>query len=340
MPDYPDTSDTASSSPAFTPGENSVQSSKFMKKFSSKVPRSHGQQLQLSRKPSETLEQAGGGLDTARGMGFSGSMPGEIMMSYSTSTMLPPKRHSISVTADKYEDLAAKAGIELDISEVNIEDLIMFQGMEGESGYDLDGDTDSGDDKEGDNFDDDAIAADQKLAHKERSIMQMVGVLSDRMAGLNAVVVNRFSGCKADLDETTDFRSSCTKKISLFSDEEDWNIASPNKASEKAKQVCIVSNSGDGSSSGVGIARMSFRNAPQTDAGRRLAQRFEQDYGSKQVKSAYHKMRFSQSSLSTAFVALAYLASYVPQLDTVLMLRKCSMSLLWVVPPHLLVGLF
>lgn len=300
MADYPDISDTVSSSPAFMPGENSVQSSKFMKKFSSKVCRSHGQQLTLEQsiKPPETLEQAGGGLNTARGMGVSGSMPGEIMMSHSTSTMLLPKRHCISTTADRYEDLAAKAGIDVDISEVNIEDLIMLQGMEGEPSYDLDGDTDSGDDKTGDNFDDNAVAADQKLAHKERSIMQMVGVLGDRMAGLNAVVVNRFSGCKADLDETTNFRSSCTKKLLLFSDEEDWNIASPNKASEKTRRVCI-------GSSDIGIARLTLRNAPQTDAGRRLAQRFEQDYGSKQVKSADRNMRFSQSSLSAAFIALA-----------------------------------
>lgn len=304
MADYPDISDPTSSSPVFTPGENSVQSSKFVKKFSSKVLGNHGQQLKQSIKPPEALEKAGGGLDTARGMGFSGSMPGEIMMSHSTSTMALPKRHSISATADKYEDLVAKAGIDVHISEVNIEDLIMYHGMEGEPGYDFDGDTDSGDDNAGDNFDDDTIAADQKLAHKERSIMQMVGVLSDRMAGLNAVVVNRFSGCKADLDETTHFRSSCTKKIALFSDEEDWNVASPNKASEKVKRGWNASSPGDGSSdvaAGVGIARTTFRNAPQSDAGRRLAQRFDQEYGSKQVKSAYHNMRISQSILSIPY---------------------------------------
>lgn len=245
----------------------------------------------------------------AGGMGFGGSILGEVLVSYSTSSLPPAKRHSISATSAHYEELAAEAGIDLDADEINIEDLRMYR-MEDESGYALGGggdgdntdDDDGNDDAENDLLDSNhhikhggnattSANQNQKLAHKERSILQMVGVLSDRLTSLNAVVINRYNGCRSDLDEGTDFRSSRTKKMAVIADEY-WSNATPRKGADKAKQRSTLFNQGgalggggegaDGSEA-VGLSRMTFRNAPQTDAGRKLAHQFEQEYGLKQV---------------------------------------------------------
>ncbi|CAM9867949.1 unnamed protein product, partial [Hapterophycus canaliculatus] len=120
----------------------------------------------------------------------------------------------------------------------------------------------------------------------------MVGVLSDRLTSLNAVVINRYNGCRSDLDEATEFRSSRTKKMAVIA-EEDWSSATPRKGADKAKQRATLFNQGgiggaegaDGSEA-VGLSRMTFRNAPQTDAGRKLAHQFEQEYGLKQQASS------------------------------------------------------
>lgn len=57
----------------------------------------------------------------AGGIGFVGSILGEVLVSYSTSTMPPGKRHSISATAAHFEELAAEAGLDLDADEMTME---------------------------------------------------------------------------------------------------------------------------------------------------------------------------------------------------------------------------
>lgn len=57
----------------------------------------------------------------AGGVGFAGSLLGEVLVSYSTSTLPPGKRHSISATSAHFEELAAEAGIDLDADDINIE---------------------------------------------------------------------------------------------------------------------------------------------------------------------------------------------------------------------------
>lgn len=274
--------------PAMAVGADSMQSSTTLKNLSSKVVKGLGQICgKTSAPPAATgsahvqTEHVGGGGGMAGAMGFGGSMLGEVLVSYSTSTLPPSKRHSISATSAHFEELAAEAGIDLDAEEINIEDLRMYR-MEEESGYALDDDSD---DNADDNLNDDSKATNQKLAHKERSILQMVDMLSDRLASLNAVVINRYDGCKSDLDGTTEFRSSRTKKMAVVADE-DWNSATPRKGADKTKRVTMFNQGGDGGdgSDVVGPSRMTFRNAPQTDAGRKLAHQFEQEYGVKQVK--------------------------------------------------------
>lgn len=138
----------------------------------------------------------------------------------------------------------------------------------------------------------DTTAAKQKLAHKERSIFLMVDVLSDRLTSLNSVVRNRYNGCRCDLDEATEFRSSRTKKMQAVVAEEDWNgtVSAHKGTADKAKRAGMFTSGqtgtggdgGDGSHAGE-PTRLVFRNAPQTDAGRKLAHQFEQVYGLKQV---------------------------------------------------------
>lgn len=284
------------SDPAMAP-ESSAQSSNSLKNLSSKVVKGLGQVP--ASKPRLSTEMAGG-------MGFEGSMLGEVLVSYSMSSLPPAKRHSISATSAHFEQLAAEAGIDLDADEIHMEDLRMYR-MEDESGYALGGggdgdgmDDDGNDDDENNLLDsnnhhtshggDANRSGNQKLAHKERSILQMVDVLSDRLTSLNAVVINRYNGCKSDLDEATEFRSSRTRTMAVIA-EEGWNSSTPRKGTDKAKQRSTIFNQGGGSGGGEGVdpsdalaaPRMTFRNAPQTDAGRKLAHQFEQEYGLKQV---------------------------------------------------------
>eukprot|EP00904_Undaria_pinnatifida_P003688 jgi/Undpi1/1331/HiC_scaffold_11.g04723.m1 len=240
----------------------------------------------------------------AGGVGFGGSMLGEVLASCSMSTLPPSKRHSISATSAHFEELAAEAGIDPEAEEINIEDLRMYR-MEEDCGYTQDDDSDADDDDGNNNagsssdkhhhLHDDANAGSQKLAHKERSILQMVDVLSDRLTSLNAVVINRYNGCKSDLDEATEFRSSRTKKMAIAA-EGDWSSSTPRRGVDKAKRGALFSQGGEGGEGGdaVGPSRMTFRNAPQTDAGRKLAHQFEQEYGAKQTSSATPK--FSKTS--------------------------------------------
>ncbi len=281
--------------------DSSVQSSTSLKNLGSKVVKGLGQLCPTKAGPSSSAETAvsgggGGGGGMAGGLGFGGSMLGEVLVSYSTSSLPPGKRHSIAATSAHLEELAAEAGIDMDADEINIEDLRMYR-VEDDSGYkiggggdgDGDGDGDDGNDDDENSHDDDAhTSANQKLAHKERSILQMVDVLSDRLTSLNAVVINRYNGCKSDLDEATDFRSSRTKKMAIIA-EEDWSCNTPRKGPDKAKRQTIFNQGGGGEGEGgdiVGPPRMTFRNAPQTDAGRKLAHQFEQEYGLKQVRLA------------------------------------------------------
>lgn len=265
------------SEPVMAPGEDSILSGTSLKNLGSKVVKNLGQICKKSTPHNGSADHGA----MSGGMGFGGSMLGEVLVSYSTSTLPPSKRHSISAASAHFEELAAEAGIDLDADEINIEDLRMYR-LEEESGYALDDDSDN--DDVGENMNDDANAGNQKLAHKERSILQMVDVLSDRLTSLNAVVINRYNGCKSDLDEATDFRSSRTKKMAIAA--EDWSSATPRRGADKSKRVTIFHQSsgegGDGSDA-VGPPRMTFRNAPQTDAGRKLAHHFEQEYGMKQV---------------------------------------------------------
>lgn len=284
------------SDPVMAP-ESSVQSSTSLKNLGSKVVKGLGQTSPNKAGPSSSAETAISGGGMAGGMGFGGSMLGEVLVSYSTSSLPPAKRHSISATSAHLAELAAEAGIDMDADEINIEDLRMFR-AEDESGYKLGEDDEDEDDG---NYDDENhlldsnlnhgndanTSANQKLAHKERSILQMVDVLSDRLTSLNAVVINRYNGCKSDLDEATEFRSSRTKKMAVIA-EEDWSSATPRKGPDKAKQRSNIFTQGGGGevsdgSDTLGPARMTFRNAPQTDAGRKLAHQFEQEYGLKQV---------------------------------------------------------
>lgn len=270
--------------------DSSVQSSTSLKNLGSKVVKGLTQLCPAKAGQSSSAETAvscSGGM--AGGMGFGGSMLGEVLVSYSTSSLPPGKRHSIAATSAHLEELAAEAGIDMDADEVNIEDLRMYR-AEDESGYKLgdgNGDDDGNDDDENSHGDDPHATANQKLAHKERSILQMVDVLSDRLTSLNAVVINRYNGCKSDLDEATEFRSSRTKKMAVVA-EEDWGSTTPRKGPDKAKRQTIFNQGGGGETGegadAMGPLRMTFRNAPQTDAGRKLAHQFEQEYGLKQVR--------------------------------------------------------
>lgn len=191
---------------------------------------------------------------------------------------------------------------------------------DGDSAYGLDDDSDDNDNNGsgGINENGDANAAKQKLAHKERSIFQMVGVLSDRLTTLNAVVRNHYNGCKCDLDEATDFRSSRTKKMHTVVAEEDWNGAVPTHkgGGDKAKRSGMFNSQGmvgegaDGNHTGE-PTRLTFRSAPQTDAGRKLAHQFEQVYGLKQV-SSYQKQQWIFIS---RFEAHPYLGSPLRRLS-------------------------
>lgn len=293
------------SEPAMAP-ESSVQSSASLKNVGSKVVQGLGQirPVRAGSSLAETIGGGGGGGGMAGVVGFGGSILGEVLVSYSTNSLPPSKRHSISATSAHFEELAAEAGIDLDADEINIEDLRMFR-IEDESGYALggggSGDTDDDDDDDDDGDEDGQndlfdsnnhhinshpnTSSNQKLAHKERSILQMVDVLSDRLTSLNAVVINRYNGCKSDLDGATEFRSSRTKKMAVVT-EEGWGSATPRKGPDKSKQRSNIFNQGGGGggegadgSDAVCPLRTTFRNAPQTDAGRKLAHQFEQEYG-------------------------------------------------------------
>lgn len=182
---------------------------------------------------------------------------------------------------------------------------------DGESAYGLDDDSDdNGDNGNGGiNEHGGANTANQKLAHKERSIFQMVDVLSERLTSLNAVVRNRYNGCKCDLDEATEFRSSRTKKIHTVVAEEEWNGAAPTHkgGGDKAKRPAMfnsqsmVGEGADGSHTGE-PARLTFRSAPQTDAGRKLAHQFEQVYGLKQVSIYVYRVLDSAFRSVSLFV--------------------------------------
>lgn len=277
-----------------TAGGDSVHSNNSLKNVGSKVVKGLGEiygqnpgvsTQQVGNRASERGIAGGGGM--AGGMGFGGSMLGEVLISYSTSTLPPAKRLSIAATSAHFEELAAEAGIDLDADEINIEDLRMYR-MEEESGYALNDEDSDGEDSLADNLNDDTNAANQKLAHKERSILQMVDVLSERLTSLNAVVMNRYNGCKSDLDEATEFRSSRTKKMAVLADE-DWANTTQHRTVDKGKRSHFSNQGGaeggDGSDI-VGPSRMTFRNAPQTDAGRKLAHQFDQEYGLKQARIA------------------------------------------------------
>lgn len=218
----------------------------------------------------------------AEGQGFTGSILGEVMTSYTTCSLPPSKRYSISATSAHFEELAAEAGIDLDADEINMEDLKMYR-LDDDTVYALGDDTD---DSVGYTMSDDTTSLNQKLAHKERSILQMVDVLSDRLTSLNEVVINRYNGCKSDLDEATEFRSSRTKKIKGSGADEDWNGSILHKGIDKGRRTIgfhPVAEGGDGNHTAE-PARITLRNAPQTDAGRKLAHQFEQEYGLKQVR--------------------------------------------------------
>ncbi|CAM9310151.1 unnamed protein product, partial [Sphacelaria rigidula] len=132
----------------------------------------------------------------------------------------------------------------------------------------------------------------------------MVDVLSDRLTSLNSVVRNRYNGCRCDLDEATEFRSSRTKKMQAVVAEEDWNgtVSAHKGTADKAKRAGMFTSGqtgtggdgGDGSHAGE-PTRLVFRNAPQTDAGRKLAHQFEQVYGLKQASSTTPKFNKSMT---------------------------------------------
>ena len=239
-------------------------------------------------------------------------MLGEVLASYSMSTLPPSKRHSISATSAHFEELAAEAGIDVEAEEINIEDLRMYR-MDEDCGYTQDDDDSEGDvdnTAAGDNkhhLHDDVNAGNQKLAHKERSILQMVDVLSDRLTSLNAVVINRYNGCKSDLDEATEFRSSRTKKMAVAA-EGDWSSSTPRRGVDKAKRGALFGQGGEGGDGGDagGPSRMTFRNAPQTDAGRKLAHQFEQEYGAKQA-STTRTYEYSYDTTAVLIVQMALL---------------------------------
>ncbi|CAM9625683.1 unnamed protein product [Discosporangium mesarthrocarpum] len=124
----------------------------------------------------------------------------------------------------------------------------------------------------------------------------MVDVLCDRLTSLNAVVINRYNGCKSDLDEATEFRSSRTKKMAIPGTgvEEDAHL--PHRG-EKTKRVtsftfnhAAAPTERDGNHI-VDPARLTFRNAPVTDAGRKLEHRFEREYGSAHPSSFAPKFK-------------------------------------------------
>lgn len=206
----------------------------------------------------------------------------EVPGSHPTRALQPSNRYSISATTLHFEELAAEAGVDIDADEINVDDLRMHR-LENEPAYALDDESD--DDNTDYDLGEGVDVVDQKMAHKERSILQMVDVLSDRLASLNAVVVNRYNGCKSDLDETTDFRSSRTKKMQAPVPDEDWDGSTPPKAGDKGRRPIGFLQATDVVDGGhvTEPTRLTFRNAPQTDAGRRLAHQFEQAYGIKQV---------------------------------------------------------
>lgn len=319
-------------SPALATGGEDMYSSTSLKNLGSKIVKGLGSKKTDSTTytsspsgPQDGGDVGGGGGGgggrggkvPAGGVGFMGSMLGEVLVSYSTSTLPPSKRHSINAASAHFEELAAEAGVDFDVDEINMEDLRMYR-LEEESAYALDDDSD-GDNVGYNNMADDANAANQKLAHKERSILQMVEVLSDRLTSLNAVVINRYNGCKSDLDEATDFRSSRTKKMQAVVAEEDWSgaTASGHKAgAEKCKRGGggMFNQGGEGVGDGNHgtdpTARMTFRNAPQTDAGRKLAHLFEQEYGLKQVKT---ERTFEQDMLAEPMSLVFFSSSLLEQ---------------------------
>lgn len=265
------------------PGGESIDSMNSLKNLGTRVVKGLGasgatvaSSTQLAARQLEGVVPKIGGAN-----GSGGSILGELLASYSTSTLPPSKRHSISVTAAHFEELAAEAGVDLDVDDINMEDLRVHRLDDG-SAYQLDDDSDEDIDYKISN---ETSATNQKLAHKERSIMQMVDVLSDRLASLNSVVINRYNGCKSDLDEATDFRSSRTKPMEAAALEEEWDSGAQAKGMDRGKRVTggyLAAEGGDGNHV-VELARIAFRNAPQTDAGKRLAHQFEQEYGLKQV---------------------------------------------------------
>eukprot|EP00953_Heterococcus_sp_UTEX-ZZ885_P021343 11906-Heterococcus_DN1.PRE.1 len=152
--------------------------------------------------------------------------------------MLPPplraeEKLSISLTNARFEELAVQAGIDLDAEDFRLEDLKMYSieadirkarhggGANGSSSNNNNSNSDDIDDD--DSLMDDGEAAlqgalnstNQKLTQKERSIYQLVDMLSKRLLSLNTVVADRSTGCKFDLDESTPLRSSQTRKNSL-----------------------------------------------------------------------------------------------------------------------------
>lgn len=121
---------------SMTVGEDSAHSSASLRNLSSKIVKGLGGRKKSSgQSPSTNIvhggaesvapEHVGASLGAtnkvAGGVGFVGSMLGEVLVSYSTSTLPPGKRYSISATSAHYEELAAEAGIDLDADEINME---------------------------------------------------------------------------------------------------------------------------------------------------------------------------------------------------------------------------
>jgi Protein of unknown function len=134
----------------------------------------------------------------------------------------------------RFEELAVQAGIDLDAEDFRLEDLKMYSFeadiRKARHGGNANGNSSSNNNNSSsNNIDDDGSLMDdgdaalqgalnssnQKLTQKERSIYQMVDMLSKRLLSLNTIVADRSTGCKFDLDESTPLRSSQTRKSSL-----------------------------------------------------------------------------------------------------------------------------
>ncbi|CAM9224340.1 unnamed protein product [Chrysoparadoxa australica] len=185
---------------------------------------------------------------------------------------LPFNKFSIEEANARYEELARLAGIDPSMTQLTLEDIRDTRFHEEPGEYET---------KSNSNdrltFEDEGSVSNQKLAKKERSIFQMIDVLSQRLKNLNAIAIERYSGCIADLNENSE-QTSKQSAVALSSAIEEGKSkasSSHDTPRSKGKKGHCSGPHRRQDENAVDVSRLSLRHTSTTDAGRKLDAKLE-----------------------------------------------------------------